>query len=286
MRLAAVPPQALLLASIASVQFGAAFATQLFGRVGPGGMVLFRLGLSAVLLLAFTRPSVRGRSARELATVAVFGLVLGAMNWSFYECLARMPLGPAVTIELMGPLVLAVVGSRRRSALLWIVRAGGGVALLATRGGEGRISALGVALASTAGVLWVAYILLSQRVGRSFASVDGLALALVIGTLVVLPVGLAQGGTHLLAPVVLGGGFAVAVLSSVIPYSLELVALRRLNAATFGLLMSLEPALATLAGVLVLGQHMTALLALAVVMVIAASVGTTLTGRNKVPVID
>lgn len=281
-----VPPQVLLLGSIASVQFGAAFATQLFDDAGPGGMVLLRLLLSAIVLLAVTRPSLRGKTREDLLAVGAFGVILGAMNWTFYECLARMPLGPAVTIELMGPLVLAVVGSRRRIDLLWIALAAGGVALLAFRGGEGSVTVAGVLLALLAGTFWVGYILLSKRVGRAFPSVDGLALALAVGVLVVLPAGLVQGGSALVEPHVLGGGFAVAMLSSLIPYSLELVALRQLSAATFGLLMSLEPALATLAGVLVLGQHLTVLLGVAIVMVIVASVGTTVTGRSREPVTD
>lgn len=279
-----IPPQLLLLGSIASVQFGAAFATQLFDDAGPGGMVFLRLSLSGLVLLAITRPALRGKTRDDWLAVTAFGLVLGGMNWTFYECLARMPLGPAVTIELMGPLVLAIVGSRRRIDVLWIALAVGGVVLLAFRGGEGEVTAAGVILALGAGLLWVCYILLSKRVGRSFESVDGLAIALAIGMLFVLPVGLVQGGSALVEPKVLAGGFAVAMLSSLIPYSLELVALRQISAATFGLLMSLEPALATLAGVLVLGQHLTALLAVAIAMVIIASVGTTVTAREPEPV--
>jgi inner membrane transporter RhtA len=279
-----IPPQLLLLGSIASVQFGAAFATQLFDDAGPGGMVFLRLSLSGLVLLAITRPALRGKTRDDWLAVTAFGLVLGGMNWTFYECLARMPLGPAVTIELMGPLVLAIVGSRRRIDVLWIALAVGGVVLLAFRGGEGEVTAAGVILALSAGLLWVCYILLSKRVGRSFESVDGLAIALAIGMLFVLPVGLVQGGSALVEPKVLAGGFAVAMLSSLIPYSLELVALRQISAATFGLLMSLEPALATLAGVLVLGQHLTALLAVAIAMVIIASVGTTVKAREPEPV--
>ncbi len=190
-------PIVLLLGAVASVQFGAAFAVQLFDRVGPGGAVLLRIGISAVLLLAIARPALRGRTQQDWLWVIAFGLVLGGMNWTFYECLERMPLGPAVTIELLGPLVLAVVGSHRRIDLLWIALAAGGVVLLAAGGdesGDKSVTVLGVILALSAGTLWVGYILLSKRVGQSFSSLDGLALALPVAALLVLPIGLIDGG--------------------------------------------------------------------------------------------
>lgn len=272
----------LLLGSIASVQFGAAFADTLFDRAGPGGVVLVRLGTSALILLAISRPALRGRSRADLAVAIVFGLVLGVMNWSFYEAIDRIPLGVAVTIEFTGPLAVAVAGSRRALDVLWVVLAGGGVALLAVRGDRQDIDLVGVLLALLAGALWGSYILLSKRVGASFASLDGLAIALGVGTLVVIPAGLVQGGTALLHPAVLAGGLAVGLLSSLIPYSLELMALRQLSASTFGLLMSLEPAVAALAGVIVLSQQLTGVLLVAIVMVVTASVGTTITGPATV----
>jgi inner membrane transporter RhtA len=272
------PPQLLLLGSIASVQFGSAFADKLFGQAGPGGVVFLRLGLSAAMLLAISRPSLRGRTRADLRAAVAFGLVLGVMNWSFYEALDRLPLGVAVTIEFVGPLAVAVAGSRRLLDVVWVALAAGGVGLLALRGDHHAIDPVGILLALVAGACWAAYILLSKRVGASFAALDGLAIALGVGTLIVLPVGIAQGGTALLHPGVLAGGLAVALLSSLIPYSLEIVALRRLKASTFGLLMSLEPAFAALAGVLVLSQHLTGILLIALVMVVTASVGTTMTG--------
>lgn len=272
-----VPPQLLLLGSIASVQFGAAFAATLFDQAGPGGVVFLRLLLSAAILLAYSRPRLRGRSRRDLLTAVAFGLVLGAMNWSFYESLDRLPLGVAVTIEFLGPLAVAVGGSRRWLDAVWVLLAGGGVVLLALRGEHRGITMTGVLLALLAGACWAGYILLSKQVGGAFAQLDGLAIALAVGALLVLPVGIAQGGTALVRPDILAGGLAVALLSSLIPYSLEIVALRRLRAASFGLLMSLEPAVAALAGVLVLGQALSGVLLIAVVMVIAATVGSTLT---------
>ena len=206
------------------------------------------------------------------------------MNWSFYEALNRLPLGVAVTIEFTGPLAVAIVGSRRWLDGLWVLLAGGGVAVLAVRGGHQAIDGLGVVFALIAAACWAAYIVLSKRVGAAFARLDGLAIALGVGTVFVAPAGLIQGGAALLRPAVLLGGCGVALLSSLIPYSLEIIALRRLAPGTFGLLMSLEPAFAALAGVIVLGQPLTAPLVVALVMVVAASVGTTVTGRDRAPV--
>jgi inner membrane transporter RhtA len=272
----------LLLGSIASVQFGAAFANKLFTQAGPGGVVFLRLALSALMLTAAVRPTLRGRTRSDLLAVLAYGLILGTMNWSFYESLARLPIGVAVTIEFTGPLAVAIAGSHRALDLLWVALAGGGVVLLAFRGEGSDISALGVLFALIAGACWAGYILISKRVGATFAQLDGLAIALCIGTLVVVPAGVIQGGSALTEPSVLAGSVAVALLSSIIPYSLELVALRRLRAATFGLLMSLEPAVAALAGVLVLGQSLQAVAVVAIVMVVAASVGTTLAARRPV----
>jgi inner membrane transporter RhtA len=269
-----------VLGGIGSVQFGAAFANELFDDAGPGGVVFLRLLLSAAILLTVARPSLRGRSRSDLTAVLMFGLVLGAMNWSFYEALHRLPLGVCVTIEFIGPLAVAVAGSRRLLDGLWVVLAGAGVALLALRGDNQGEHATGVVLALVAAACWAMYILLSQRVGRTFAQLDGLALALGIATVVVIPAGIAQGGDALLEPHVIAGGLGVALLSSLIPYSLELIALRRLTAYRFGLLMSLEPAVAALAGVVVLSQPLTTVLAVALVLVVAASVGNTLTARR------
>lgn len=274
------PPELLVLGGIGSVQFGAAFADKLFAQAGPGGVVLLRILLSAAILLSIARPSLRRRSRADMAAAVAFGLVLAAMNWSFYEALNRLPLGVAVTIEFTGPLVVAVAGSRRFLDVIWVALAAGGVVLLALRGGHHGVHTAGVVLALVAAACWASYILLSQRVGATFAQLDGLAIALGVGTFLVLPVGIVQGGSALLRPSVLGGGLGVALLSSLIPYSLEIMALRRLPASRFGLMMSLEPAVAALAGVIVLGQALTAVLAIAVVMVIGASVGNTLMARR------
>jgi inner membrane transporter RhtA len=283
----ALPAPVLILGGITSVQFGSAFAATLFDRAGPAGLVLLRLAFSAALLLAITRPRLAGRPRRQLLAAAVFGLTLAAMNWSFYEAVDRLPLGPAVTIEFAGPLTVAILGSRRWLDLLWAALAGGGVALLALAGsggsGHSGLDPVGVLLALLAGTCWACYILLSQRVGSIFPGLQGLAVALAVGAVLLVPAGLAEGRGGLLEPGVLGGGLAVAVLSSVIPYSFELTALRRVRAATFGLLMSLEPAFAALAGILVLGQRLRLSTLAAVVMVVAASIGTTLRGNRGMP---
>ena len=277
----AVPPQVLILGGIASVQFGAAFADKLFAQAGPGGVVLMRLAFSGIVLLVLTRPRLRGRTRADLLSAVGFGLVLGGMNWSFYEALQRLPLGAAVTVEFSGPLVLAIAGSRKLIDLLWAVLAGAGVALLAFGGSEHRLDLLGLFLALLAGTFWACYILLSQRVGSSFDGLQGLAIALGVGALALIPAGLVEGGSALLRPGVLGGGLAVAMLSSLIPYSLELTALRRLPAATFGLLMSLEPAFAALAGVIVLSEHLTLRTLIAIALVVIASAGTTLEASRR-----
>jgi inner membrane transporter RhtA len=243
-----------VLAAVVSVQFGGALAATLVPRIGAAGSVTLRLAFATLVLLAVARPSLRSHSASEWRTVVLFGLALACMNLSFYASLEHLPIGVAVTIEFLGPLTLAAFQSRRGRDWLAVAAAAGGVALvsgaLETHWTE--LDGLGIALAAIAGALWAAYIVLSQRTGRQFAQLDGLALAMVVATLAILPLGL--GSVALWSPDVIGIGFAIAVLSSVLPYSLELVALRHLRQQVFGILLSLEPAVAALAGFLVLGQ--------------------------------
>ncbi|HYZ29510.1 MAG TPA: EamA family transporter, partial [Thermoleophilaceae bacterium] len=228
---------------MSSVQFGAAIALTMFDDVGPGGTVMMRIALTSVLLLLLWRPSLRGHERADLWLAAAFGVSLAAMNFTFYQALDRIPLGPAVTCEFVGPLGVAVFGSRRRLDLLWVVLAAAGILLLTAPGGSG-LNATGVILALLAGLCWAAYILLSARVGRAFPGGTGLALAMTVAALVVLPFGIAQGGADLLKPEIFAAGLGVAILSSLIPYSVELEALRRLPPHVFGVLMSLEPAAA------------------------------------------
>lgn len=271
-RRATIGAAGLVVLGLVCQEVGAGVAVLLFPDAGPIGMVTLRLVFSAVLLLAVFRPAWRGRSREDWLTVAGFGLVLAGMNALFYLALARLPLGPTVTIEYLGPLVLSVVLARRASAWLWAVLALAGVALLA-RGGLGALDPLGVALAAGAGIMWVGYILLSTRTGRRFARLDGLAIAMAIGGLGMLPFGIASAGEAFLDVRVLALGLAVAVLSSAIPYGLELLALRRLPAETFSILLSLAPALAAGAGFAVLHQSLEGWDLLAIALVVVASMG-------------
>jgi inner membrane transporter RhtA len=249
-------------------------ATTLFDDVGPGGTVMMRIVFAAVMLAALWRPSLRGHDRADLWLAAAFGLTLAAMNLSFYESLDRIPLGASVTCEFIGPLGVAVFGSRRPLDLLWVALAAGGILLLAAPSGSG-LNAPGVILALVAGGWWAAYILLSARTGRAFPGGTGLTLAMIVASILILPVGIADGGTDLLSLKVFGIGLAVAVLSSLIPYSLEIEALRRLPAHVFGVLMSLEPAAAAIAGLIVLSQVLQANEWAGMGLVIAASAGAT-----------
>jgi inner membrane transporter RhtA len=267
-----------------SVQFGAAYAATLFDELGPGGTAFLRLALAAVILVAVWRPRVRGQSAADLRTAALFGVSLGAMNWSYYESLDRIPLGAAVTFESVGPLAVAVAGSRRPLDVAWVVLALAGVVLLGNPFGGGGLDPVGIALAFLAGTCWAAYILLSVRTGQAFPGGHGLAIAMVVGAVFTLPAGVVQGGGDLLVPELLAAALAVALACSVIPYSLELEALRRLPASLFGVLMSLEPAMASVAGFLILSQELAARELLAIALVVVASAGAALNARGPVPV--
>jgi inner membrane transporter RhtA len=274
------PAPALVLVGIASVQVGAAFATKLFVHLGPAGTVLVRVFFAAVVLCAIWRPRPRDHSARDLRLAAAFGVCLALMNLTFYEALDRIHLGIAVTLEFVGPLGVALAGSRSRLDVLWALLAAVGVALL---GGAGSPNLGGVIFALAAGGFWAAYIMLNARVGRAFRGAEGLAIAMAIGTLPLIPFGIADAGANLLHPDLLAVGFAVAVLSSVVPYSLELEALRRIRPQLFGVLMSMEPAMGALAGLVVIGQQLSAVDVLAIALVVTASAGATLGSRGLTP---
>jgi inner membrane transporter RhtA len=280
--LARVPSPALVLGAIASVQFGSAIAATLFARVGPGGAVLLRLVSASIVLLALWRPRLRGRTRRELVLAVMFGVVLAGMNLSFYQALARIPLGVAVTIEFVGPLAVAVSGSRRLLDLVWVTLAAVGILALTHVGAHG-LNALGVAFALIAACLWAAYILLNARVGQAFERGTGLALAMLVASVVALPAGVIDGGTRILEPRTIAVGAAVGMLSSAIPYSLELEALRRMPSRVFGILMSIEPAMAALAGFVILGEALRGRDVVAIVLVAAASAGASLTAEAQHP---
>ena len=272
-----------VLGSIVCVQSGAAVATTLFDQIGPAGAVLLRTLFAAVALVILWRPTLSGHPRPELRLVALLGTALAGMNLSFYAGLDRIPLGLAVTFEFVGPLGVAIAGSRRAADLAWAALAAGGIALLSP-GVGGTLDALGVGFALLAGAFWAAYILLAARVGRAFERGDGLALAMCFSSLLLLPGGIVGGGSDLLDPGLLAVGLAVALLSSAIPYSFELEALRRLPENTFGVLMSLEPAVAALVGLAFLGQALSGREVAAIALVVIASAGALGTARAPAPV--
>jgi inner membrane transporter RhtA len=259
--------------SILSVQLGAALAKNLFNELGAGGTVFLRIAFAAVILLVLVRPRIRGHSRSAYAAALFFGLTIAAMNAAFYAAIARLPLGIAVTVEFTGPLAVAVAGSRRRIDLAWAALAAGGILLL-TPWDDASIDRLGVALALVAAAGWAAYILLNVRVGKAFAGHAGLALAMVVACVAALPLGIIGAGPALRDARLLLAGAGVAVLSTVIPFSLEHAALKRLPAQVFGVLMSAEPAVAALIGAVVLHQALGLRGLLALAAVSAASVGS------------
>ena len=266
-------PVWLVLVGILSVQLGAVVSKRLFGEIPPVGMVFLRLITSSLILLTFVRPRLRGRSFADWRPVLVLGFVLGAMNWAIYESFARIPLGAAVSIEFVGPLLLAAGGSRRPRDLVWVGLATLGITLFGA--GPTRVDPVGFGLALLAGGLWALYIVSTAATGRRWAGVEGLAVASTIGTLAVAPFAVVVAGKQLLEPRVMVVGALVGLLSSVIPYSAEMVALRTLSPRVFGILMSLEPAVAALVAAILLREWLTPLQLLAIACVMAASLGAT-----------
>lgn len=279
----AVHPVILVLLAVVSVQFGGALAATLLPLVGVWGSVLLRLSLATVILWAFVRPRIRGRSRQDWLVVTLFALALTTMNLTFYASLTRLPIGVAVTIEFLGPLALAAAVSRRAQDLISVLAALAGVVLIseALTTPWAELDQFGILMAAAAGACWAAYIVLSRRTGARFAGLDGIAICMAIGTLMVLPVGLATAGADLFSPDVLLRGLGIALLSSAIPYSLELLALRHLTSGTFGVLLSLEPAAAALAGLVVLGQVLEPLQLLGMALVVTASILVLGRGRRR-----
>lgn len=272
----ATAPVGLVLGGIVSQQFGAAVAALAFPLAGPLGVVTLRLTISAAVMLAVCRPRLRGHRRADWAVIGAFGVALAAMTMMFYQAIDRIPLGAAVTLEVLGPLVLSVVTARRGSSWLWAALALAGVALLG-RGGFGGLDLVGAGFALGAGAMWAVYILCSARTGSRFPKADGLALAMAVSAVLSLPFG---ASTALLHPVTLGLGAAVALLSSALPYSLELLSLRTLRQSTFAVLMSLSPAVAAVAGQVVLGQRLGLLDVAAIGLVVIAGVGAVRTSAR------
>jgi inner membrane transporter RhtA len=270
-----LPASSLLIGAIVSMQCGAAVATHLFGQAGVLGTAFLRCGFGAVVLLGVATPRLRDRARHELGWLLVFGLVLACMNSLFYEAIGRIPLGVAVTIEFLGPLTLATVCSRRRRDLVWIALAAAGVAAFAGLPAGGRLDRLGLVLAFAAGACWAIYVLVARRVGSVWQGSEGLAASMAVAAILLAPLGIASGGTRLFDPVLLAEAAAVGVASAAIPFALELAALRRLTPTSYGVLTSLEPAIAGVAGLVLLGQRPHAAAIVAAVLVVTASIGAT-----------
>ncbi len=275
-------PILLLFLAMASIHSGAAIAKSLFTQVSPFGMVTLRLGLGSLVLLLLMRPRWRHHARRDYLLLGLLGLSIGVMNTLLYHAIAYIPIGVAVTLEFVGPLGVALAHSRRITDLLWVVMAAIGVTLLAPIG-NATLQPLGVVLALGAGGCWAAYILLSSRVAKVFPGSEGVALAMTVGAIAVLPFGIASEGFHLLSPTVLSSGLAVAILSSALPYSLEMAAIRQLSVKTFGVLMSLEPAVASCIGLILLGEQLNLRMISAIALVSLASAGSTLKPESSEP---
>jgi inner membrane transporter RhtA len=276
------PAVAMVLGSCASLQVGAALAARLFAVTGSTGATFLRLATGAAMLLVVARPAVRRWNRTQWRAIVLFGASLAAMNGFFYAALARIPLGTAVTIEFLGPLTLSAVLSRRLRDVAWVLLAGAGVTTLGLAGGHSRagLDPLGVVFVLAAGVFWALYILASTHVGAAVQGQGGLAVAMSVGALVLLPGGIGGAGHAVRQPHLLLIAAGTGLLASVIPYSLEMSALRRLPQRAFGILLCLEPALATLAGWLLLGQRMGWLAIAAIGVVVVASAGSTLSAQR------
>ena len=271
------PAPLLVVCSVSITQIGSALAKTLFASLGTRGAVLVRVSFAAIMLLAMNRPSIRRVPRTALRLAVMFGVVLGLMNWSFYSALARVPLGVAVTVEFIGPLGVALLQSRRPRDILWVLLAAIGIILL-TPLGAGGPDPVGVGLALLAGVCWALYIVLGARVGQAFSGGTGLSLAMVVAAIILAPGGAVSAAPILVSPPLLLTGIAVAAFSSALPYTLEMEALRRMPSRVFGVLMSLEPAVAAVAGFIILGEHLGPRALVAMLLITAASAGVTAEG--------
>ena len=275
---ASVPPSALVLVSIVSIQIGAAVAVHLFDSLGPIGTTFLRIAISAVLLLIAWRRQVDARARRHVGLLLLFGCVIAVTNLAFYGAIARIPLGVAVAIEFIGPLGVAVLTSRRLKDFVWIGLAVAGLMLLTPDVG-GDLDPLGVGLALLAGVGWASFVLISPRVARDVGDA-GLALAMVVASLFTLPFALAAGGLGRLDPGLLVGALAVAILSTALPLSLEFEALKRMTARAYGVMVTLEPVVAVIVGAIILSQALPSTALLSVALVTIAAIGVNLSDRR------
>ncbi|MGW2374334.1 EamA family transporter [Kitasatospora sp. NPDC001683] len=283
-----IPAPLLCLVAMFLVQTGIALSKPLFGPLGVSGTTFLRLGFAAVILLAVTRPRLRDKRPRDLAAAALLGIASAGMTFLFAGAIDRLPMGTAATIEFLGPLAVALVFARRASHLLWALLAAAGVVLLTLLGegdGGGSLDPVGLLYAFGAAACYSVYILFTDKVGATFQGFQGLAVSMTVGALVLAPFGFGEAWNGLTAPgasplVLLASVAGVAVLLPVVPYALEMTALRRMPQRVFSVLVSLEPAVSALVGLVVLGQLLGAAQLAGIGCVVAASVGATLTGRH------
>lgn len=273
----------MVLGSITSIQIGAAVATSLFSEIGSMGTVLLRVAFAAILLSILWRPTFR-LPREQRWTVVLFAVSLSLVSLAFYGAIDRIPLGTAVTLEFVGPLGVALLNSRRRRDFVWAAMAAAGIILLTGGVSGDSLDPLGIALALVAGVFWGAYIVIGTRLGGESTGGSLLAVAMVISAVICLPPGVVSGGMDLLSPEVLAVGLAVGLLSAAIPFSLEFEAMRHLPPNVFGVMMSLEPAVAALVGFVALGQGVHLTQAVAIALVVTASAGALRSSRGPIPV--
>ena len=275
-----IAPIPAVLLAIVSVQCGAAIAKGLFPEIGAAATASLRIGLSAVILLVAFRPKLSELNAKQWKYVILYGLSLGAMNMIFYFAIERIPIGLGVTLEFVGPLVLAIFSSKKAVDFIWVILAAVGIALIAPWTDKG-LDLIGVLLALLAGAFWAAYILLGGRISKIMKGGEAVAVGMLFATILILPFGFAGGGLNHLNPKLLALGAALALLSSAIPFTLEITALKQLPPRTFSILMSLEPAMASLAAFVFLQEYLTVVECAAVACVVIASAGSSLTAKKK-----
>ena len=277
-----IPPIPAVVIAIISVQCGAAIAKGLFPEIGAAATALLRIGLSAAILLIAFRPNLFKLNPKQWKYVILYGASLGMMNMVFYLAIARIPVGLGVTLEFVGPLILAIFGSRRIIDFIWVALSIIGIALIAPWTSNG-LAISGVLLALLAGVFWATYIILGGRISKIMKGGEAVSLGMLVATIIILPFGFLSGGLSHLSPKLLGLGAALALLSSAIPFTLEIGALKQLPARTFSILMSLEPAMASLAAFAFLQEYLSVTECIAVACVVVASAGSSFTAkRNKI----
>lgn len=274
-----LPPIPAVLLSMLSIQMGASLAKQLFPSLGIGGTATLRVGISAILLYLFFKPDFRKFSRRQWLAGLAYGACLGAMNLVFYFAIKRIPLGLGVTLEFIGPLALALLGSRKISDLLWVALAGLGIFLIAPLHGN-HIDLFGMFLAVLAGAFWAGYIVLGGKVSKIMEKGEAVTIGMAFATLFIMPFGFFSGDLLALNGHLLLLGTAVSLLTSAIPFTLDMGALKHLPAKTFSILMSLHPAFAALSGLLFLKEQLSLLQCLSIGCVITASIGATLFSKK------